>query len=78
MVVFEHLSVLFFISKIKKIHCPDWPIFCHKVYFMLPITNVPNTKSKQGNEQTRSFEPTNESADSWSAAHSYNFIIIVR
>ena len=25
------------------------------------------TESRQGNDQTRSFEPTNESADSWSA-----------
>ena len=36
------------------------------------------TKSKQGNEQTRSFEPTNESADCWPAMHSYNFIIRVK
>ena len=28
---------------------------------------------QQGNEQTRTFEPTNESADCWSAMHSYNF-----
>ena len=36
------------------------------------------TKSKQGNEQTRTFEPTKESAVCWSATHSYNFIIRVR
>ena len=36
------------------------------------------TKSKQGNEQTRTFEPTNESADCWLATHSYNFIIRVK
>ena len=26
----------------------------------------------------RTFEPTNESADCWSAAHSYNFIIRIK
>ena len=36
------------------------------------------TKSKQGNEQTRTFEPTNESADCRPAIHSYNFIIRVK
>ena len=36
------------------------------------------TKSKQGNEQMRTFEPTNESADCWPATHSYNFIIRVK
>ena len=29
-------------------------------------------------EQTRTFEPTNDSADCWSATHSYNFIIRVK
>ena len=37
-----------------------------------------STKSKQGNEQTRTFEPTNESADCWPATHSYNFITRVK
>ena len=36
------------------------------------------TKSRQGNEQMRTFEPTNESVDCWSAMHSYNFIIRVK
>ena len=37
------------------------------------------TKSRQGNEQMRTFEPTNESANyCWSAMHSYNFIIRVK
>ena len=36
------------------------------------------TKCRQGNEQTRTFEPTNESADWWPATHSYNFIIRVK
>ena len=38
---------------------------------------VETTESRQGTEQTRTFEPTNESTDYWSAAHSYNFIIRV-
>ena len=42
------------------------------------ICFVTITKSKQGNEQTRSFEPTNQSADYWPATHSYNFIISVK
>ena len=41
-------------------------------------TMFTSTKSKQGNEQTRTFEPTNESADCWPATHSYNFIIRVK
>ena len=36
------------------------------------------TKSKQGNEQTRTFEPTNESAGCQPVTHSYNFIIRVK
>ena len=36
------------------------------------------TKSKQGTEQMRTFEPTNESADCRSAMYSYNFIIRVK
>ena len=36
------------------------------------------TESRQGNEQTRSFEPTNERADYWPATHSYDFIIRVK
>ena len=39
---------------------------------------VKTKESRQGNEQTRTFEPTNESADCWSAAHSCNFIIRVK
>ena len=35
-------------------------------------------RNRQGNEQTRTFEPTNESAGFWSAANSYNFIIRVK
>ena len=35
-------------------------------------------RNGQGNEQTRTFEPTNESEDCWSAAHSYNFMIGVK
>ena len=33
---------------------------------------------QQGNEHTKIFEPTNESAVCWSATHSYNFIIRVK
>ena len=36
------------------------------------------TKSKQGNELTRTFEPTNECADCWSATNSYDFNIRIR
>ena len=39
---------------------------------------VLSTESRQGTKQTRTFDPTNESADCWSAAHSYNFIIRVK
>ena len=35
-------------------------------------------RNRQGNEDTRTFEPTNESADCWSAAHRYNFNIRVK
>ena len=35
-------------------------------------------RNRQGNVQTRTFEPTNESEDCWSAAHSYNFVIRVK
>ena len=35
-------------------------------------------RNRQGNVQTRTFEPTKESADYWSAAYSYNFIIRVK
>ena len=34
--------------------------------------------NRQGNVQTRTFEPTNESGDCCSAAHSYNFNIRVK
>ena len=44
--------------------CPDFEVF--------------TTKSRQGSEQTRTFDPTNESADYWSAIHCYNFIIRVK
>ena len=37
-----------------------------------------HTESRQGTEQTRTFEPTNESEDCWSTTHSYNFIIRVK
>ena len=39
---------------------------------------VCSTKSKQGNELTRSFEPTNEKADCWPATYSYNSIIRIK
>ena len=39
---------------------------------------VETTESRQGTEQTRTFDLDNESADCWSAAHSFNFIIRVK
>ena len=39
---------------------------------------VETTESRQGTEQTRTFDLTNESADCWSAAHSHNFNIRVK
>ena len=36
------------------------------------------TESRQGNEQTRTFDPANKSEDCLSAVHSYNFIIGVK
>ena len=36
------------------------------------------TESRQGTEQTRTFDPTNNSADCWSAMHSCNIIIRVK
>ena len=50
------------------------PAIC---YLIGQLSTAP-TKSKQGNEQMRSFEPTNERADCWPASHSYNFIIRVK
>ena len=50
----------------------------HEWFSCTPITQVIHTESRQGNEQTRTFEPTNESADCRSAIHSYNFIIRVK
>ena len=35
-------------------------------------------RNRQVNEHMRTFEPTNESADCWSAANCYNFIIRVK
>ena len=35
-------------------------------------------RNRQGCVQMRTFEPNNESADCWSAAQSYNFIIRVK
>ena len=42
------------------------------------VSSLSTHRNRQGNEQTRTFEPTNESEDCWSAAHSYNFIIRVK
>ena len=35
-------------------------------------------RNKQGSVQMKTFEPMNESADCWPAAHSFNFIIRVK
>ena len=35
-------------------------------------------RNRQGSVQMRTFEPTNDSADCWSAMHSYNFLIRVK
>ena len=45
-----------------------------------PITRLLGLihRNRQGNVQTRTFEPNNESEDCWSAAHSYNFVIRVK
>ena len=37
-----------------------------------------STESRQETEQTRTFEPTNECADCWSAMDSYDLIIRVK
>ena len=37
-----------------------------------------NHRNRQGSVLMRTFEPTNEIADCWSATHSYNFIIRVK
>ena len=46
-------------------------------YFLLVLYTVTH-RIEQGNEQTRTFEPTNERVDCWPAKHSYNFIIKVK
>ena len=41
------------------------------------LTQVKPIESRHGTEQTRTFDPSNESADCWAAGHSYNLIIRV-
>ena len=42
------------------------------------LTQVKPIESRHGTEQMRTFDPTNESAICWSAAHCYDFIIGVK
>ena len=45
---------------------------------LMKITLLKNHRNRQGSVKTRTFEPTNEGTDFWSASHSYNFIIRVK
>ena len=57
------------------------PLSWKYLFTMVFHQNTSNTlshRNRQGNEQMRTFEPTNESADCGSAAQSYNFIIRVK
>ena len=49
----------------------NWDLYTSQTW---TYSEVVITESRQGIEQTRTFDPTNESADCWSAANSYNFI----
>ena len=71
------IKVATHLESVNKSSDTKQPQFIGLIYTVFHYM-VSTTKSKQGDEQTRSFEPTNEKADCWPATHSYNFIIRVK
>ena len=62
--------------RLKRIGPNCFPNRTHSIIYR--VSAFASTESRQGAANWRTFAPTNESADCWSAANSYNFNIWVK